>query len=68
MGGRRGGEQSSSRAAWSGAWGPANSALEAKGFLVRRVEAAREPNLGVTELAGREETGAASDGASGRER
>ena len=31
-------------------------------------EATREPNLGVTELAGREETGAASGGASGRER
>ena len=31
-------------------------------------EVAREPNPGVTELAGREETGAASDGASGGER
>jgi hypothetical protein len=31
-------------------------------------EAAREPNPGLTELAGREETGAASGGASGRDR
>ena len=56
--------------AWRGAWGPAKEALEAAGVLATRGggEAAHEPNPGVTELAGREEIGAASGSASGRER
>ena len=49
MGGRRGGERSSSWAAWHGAWRPAKAVLEATAVFARRVEAARRrrrANLG----------------------